>query len=300
MKILLTGPTGFVGSTFIRLALKRNHQVAGLIIPTEPIPSTLPSTPALIWLRGTLETASWPEIASFKPDVCVHTAWITTPGIYLESPENEKFRDASFQFLSKVLDMGVRHVLALGTCIEYQIQDRPLAEDSTPIAPTSTYARCKDELRRALEAETKTRDFSFCWGRVFYPYGPGEHPSRLCSSIIQKLRQGEKIILKTPHSLKDYIYIEDLAEALLTVMEKGFRGNINLATGEGTTVIAIARALAELMGNPDLIEDAAKPERDPFPFVVADATRLKSLGWRPKVAIQEGLRRLVAAQVTKP
>jgi nucleoside-diphosphate-sugar epimerase len=49
-----------------------------------------------------------------------------------------------------------------------------------------------------------------------------------------------------------------------------------------------------------LIEDAAKPERDPFPFVVADATRLKSLGWRPKVAIQEGLRRLVAAQVTKP
>ncbi|HTL54517.1 MAG TPA: NAD(P)-dependent oxidoreductase, partial [Candidatus Limnocylindrales bacterium] len=179
MKILLTGPTGFVGSTFTRLALKRGHQIAGLIIPTELIPSTLPSTPALIWLRGTLETAPWPEIASFKPDVCVHTAWITTPGIYLESPENEKFRDASFQFVSKVLDMGVRHVLALGTCIEYQIQDRPLAEDSTPIAPTSTYARCKDELRRALEAETKTRDFSFCWGRVFYPYGPGEHPSRL-------------------------------------------------------------------------------------------------------------------------
>ncbi|MEI9864251.1 MAG: NAD-dependent epimerase/dehydratase family protein [Limisphaerales bacterium] len=56
----------------------------------------------------------------------------------------------------------------------------------------------------------KRTGWQFCWGRVFYPYGVGEHPARLCSSLIQKLQRGEKLVLKTPHSRKDYIYIEDL------------------------------------------------------------------------------------------
>jgi nucleoside-diphosphate-sugar epimerase len=299
VKILLTGPTGFVGSAFIRAALSRGHQVAGLIVPSERIPAGLPASQNLVWLRGTLEEAPWDEIMAFKPDGCVHTAWITTPGIYLESPENERFRDASLQFLRKVVEQGTTHILSLGTCIEYEITDQPLAEDVTPIAPTTTYARCKNELRLALEADARTNGFSFCWGRVFYPYGPGEHPSRLCSAIIQKLVRGEKITLKTPKSTKDYIYIDDLAAALLMVVEKKFQGAVNLATGQGTTVLDIAGALGLLIGKPELIQEAPELERDPFPFVVADATKLESLGWRPTVILAEGLRRLANAQQVK-
>src|SRR5215468_7819115 len=99
MKILLTGPSGFVGSAFARLALERRHEVAGLLIPSEPIPQHVPQRPGLAWLRGTLEEAPWEAIERFAPEVCVHAAWITTPGIYLESPENERFRDSSIQFL---------------------------------------------------------------------------------------------------------------------------------------------------------------------------------------------------------
>ena len=293
MKILLTGPTGFIGSAFTRQALDRGHDVAGLIIPSEAVPAGLANKQNLIWLRGTLDQAPWPEIAAFQPDACVHTAWITTPGIYLESPENERFRDTSLEFLRKLTDLGLGHIIGLGTCIEYQITERPLAEDATPIAPTTTYARCKNELRIALESDAKQRSFRFCWGRVFYPYGPGEHPSRLCSAIAQRLFRGEKITLKTPQSTKDYIYIDDLAAALLAVVEKRFEGTINLGTGAGTAVRTIAQILGRLTGRAELIEEAAQPEPDPFPFVVADTARIRSLGWQPDITIEEGLSRLL-------
>jgi nucleoside-diphosphate-sugar epimerase len=324
MRLLVTGPTGFIGSAFIRLALARGHHVAGLIIPTEPIPARLPPTETLTWLRGTLEDPPWRDIADFQPEVCLHMAWITTPGVYLESPDNYRFLETSLTFLRQLVDLGVQHIVTLGTCIEYQITNQPLSEDTTPIAPTTTYARCKNDLRLALES-LRIRGHSsaspvvplsrgpvvpsprspvvpwsrgpvvLSWSRIFYPYGPGEHPSRLCSSLISKLRRGEEIVLKTPDSTKDYIYIDDLAEALLTIVEKRFHGAINVGTGQGTTVRQIADYLAQSLGRPDLIRLAPNPEPDPFPFVVADASRLKSLGWRPAHDLRQGLRELLAS-----
>jgi nucleoside-diphosphate-sugar epimerase len=296
MKILLTGAGGFIGSAFGRLALNRGHDLAGLLIPTERIPASLPTAKNPVWLRGFLAEAPWPEIADFRPEVCVHTAWVTTPGIYLESAENERFRDDSLHFARRLGELGTRHFVGLGTCIEYQITDQPLSEERTPLAPTTLYARCKNELRLGLEAQAETDGSVICWGRVFYPYGPGEHPSRLCSSIIEKLGRGEKIVLKTPDSAKDYIYIEDLASALLTVVESGLAGAINLGTGIGISVREIAARLGSLLGRPDLVSTAGQTEPDPFPFVVADAARLRSLRWRPTWDIEQGLKQIIRAR----
>src|SRR6266571_3212727 len=132
MKILLTGATGFVGSAFTRLALAQGHQIAGLVIPSESIPADLPPCRNLLWLRGTLDEAPWKDIAAFGPDFCVHMAWITTPGIYLESPENFRFLESSIRFLRRLRESGTTHIFGLGTCVEYQITDQPLSEERTP------------------------------------------------------------------------------------------------------------------------------------------------------------------------
>jgi nucleoside-diphosphate-sugar epimerase len=300
MKILLTGPTGFVGSAFARLAIQRGHSVAGLVIPSESIPASLSKhgaeggqARAVTWLRGTLEDAPWADIEVFGADACVHMAWITTPGVYLESPDNFRFLEASTTFLRRVQELGANYLVGLGTCIEYQITNQPLSEERTLIAPTTTYSRCKNELRLQMEQEAQTRGFKFCWARVFYPYGPGEHLSRLCSATIQKLSRGEKIMLKTPNSTKDYIFIEDLAEALLCVVESKYNGTINLGTGVGVSVLEIAQTLGRMMGRSELIGVVEPPEVDPLGYVVADASRLRRLGWRPAHTLAEGLRKMI-------
>ena len=295
MKVLLTGATGYIGGAFARHALRSGWEIGGLVLPGETIPPDLAAHPGFQAFRGTLQEVPWSAIEAFQPSACIHAAWITTPGVYLESPENYQFLQHSLSFLHHARRVGIQHLVVLGTCIEYAITEERLREDATPIQPTTTYARCKNELRLALEAQAAEDPFTLCWGRVFYPYGPGEHPSRLCSSLIQKLHRDEAIHLKTPHSTKDYIFIEDLAEALWTVTERKYSGTINLGTGDGISVDQIAGTLAELLGKPHLVTHADPLVEDPFGFVVADATRLKGLGWTPRHTLESGLRKLVAA-----
>jgi nucleoside-diphosphate-sugar epimerase len=295
MKILVTGATGFIGSAFSRLALSRGHTVGGMMLPTESPPAHVPVSERMIWIKGTLAELPWREIENFKPDVCVHFAWIATPGVYLESPENENYLRWSLDLVHRVRGIGTNHIVGVGTCIEYRITNAPLSEDKTPVDPTTLYSRCKNALRETLEAEAKRDGWSFCWGRVFYPYGVGEHPARLCSSLIQKFRRGEKLMLKTPHSTKDYIYIEDLAEAILLTVEKKFTGTINWGTGQGVSVRQIADTVAAMLGRPELVDEVSPTVMDPLGYVVADASKLLGLGWNPRFTLQNGLRSLISS-----
>ena len=295
MKILVTGATGFIGSAFARLALSRGHTIGGMMLPTETPPAHVPVSDKMTWLKGTLAELPWREVERFKPDVCVHFAWIATPGVYLESPENENYLRWSLDLVHRLCGIGTNHIVGVGTCIEYKVTNAPLSEDTTPVDPTTLYSRCKNTLRETLEAEAKRDGWTFCWGRVFYPYGVGEHPARLCSALIQKFRGGEKLLLKTPHSTKDYIYIEDLAEAILLTVEKKFTGSINWGTGIGISVRQIADTVAGMLGRPELVDEVSPPEKDPLGYVVADADRLKQLGWKQAHNIRQGLEKLLAA-----
>lgn len=291
MKLLVTGATGFIGAAFVRLARVRGHRVAALVRQRPG-----PDAEDLRWLVGTLETLPWKEIEAFAPDSCLHAAWIAEPGIYMESPLNEDYRRWSVELFRRLAARGLRHAIGLGTCVEYCIGGRPARENVTALEPLSPYARAKDALRRKVEEEIAGADFGFAWGRVFYPYGPGEHPARLCSTLTRKLRAGEPLLLKTPGSTKDYIFIDDLAAAILAVVERGLTGAINLGTGRGVTVRKIARTLGRLLGKEHLIGETDPPASDPLHYVVADGTRLTAeTGWRPAWTLDAGLHAVVEA-----
>lgn len=295
MRILVTGATGFLGSAFSRLALTHGHAIGGMMLPTEVPPPHVPVTDRMKWIQGMLADLPWREIESFRPDACVHFAWIATPGVYLESPENERHLEWSLTLARRLKGIGLSQFIGVGTCIEYKITDAPLHEERTPVDPTTLYSRCKNALRETLEAEARKDGTHFCWGRVFYPYGVGEHPARLCSSLIQKFRRGEKLILKTPNSTKDYIYIDDLAAAILLTVERKFQGTINWGTGIGISVRQIADAAAAMIGSPELVDEVSPPEIDPLGYVVADVGKLHHLGWKPANALTQGLEKLAAA-----
>lgn len=288
MNLLITGATGFIGSACVREALARGHRVAGLVRR-----QTLRSSPKLppgpvTWIEGDLADPDWAALAKFQADSCLHTAWVATPGEYLTSPANRDFLAWSISFLSRLAQTGMQHCVALGTCIEYASAPGLLNEETSPVAPASLYAQCKDRLRRELERAP----FDTCWARIFYPYGPGEDPRRLASSIIQRTLNAQDIILNTPDSTKDYIHIDDVACALVIAAERKFCGILNVGTGAGVTIRQIAETIAGILVKAPRITMPASIV-DPYPCVVANNVRLSNLGWKQRVSFADGLTKLV-------
>jgi nucleoside-diphosphate-sugar epimerase len=287
MRILVTGATGFLGGALVRRALAGGHEVCALVRPGQ----SLDRAAGLTVCRGTLADPPWPELARFAAEACVHTAWITTPGVYPESSDNDRYRDESRRLLSSLFERGVRHVVALGTSAEYRPAAAPLDEARSPLEPQTRYARAKHELHVALAEQAVVADARLAWARVFQPYGVGEPVDRLCSAVIRRLGAGQRVTPYTPQAIRDWIHVDDVAEGLLRLLESRASGPVNVGCGVGRTVGSVASMIAELMGRPDLV--TTRPA-DPEPTgLVADPTRLRSLGWRPSVELEEGLRELI-------
>jgi dTDP-6-deoxy-L-talose 4-dehydrogenase (NAD+) len=234
----------------------------------------------------------WKEIAAFAPDVCVHSAWIATPGEYLNSSQNGDFAEWSVPFATALSRLGLRHFVGIGSCLEYPSSLHKLEETAIQPAPDSPYAIAKAKTRVAL-SELLPRETVFSWTRLFFPYGPGEHPRRLVSSLVHALKTLGNFHLRTPDNIVDCIYIDDVAAALGQIVSTGHPGVINLGSGIPITIRAISELAAELMGKPpSVIVSSPAAEQTPESRVAATSA-LGQMGWAPSVKLRDGLARAI-------
>ncbi len=289
MNFFVTGATGFIGRAFCRTAIERGHRVLALCR------SSIPALPVEIEIvTGTLSETPWAQVARFSPDAALHLAWIATPGVYLTSPDNEVWLEHSKVWFRRLQEMGVRHIAGAGTCIEYAASPEPLSEMTSPLNPSFRYSKSKVALFQSLREGCVGSGSAFTWFRVFYPFGVGEHPDRICSSIIRQLRAGKNLALRTPHSVKDYIYIDDVASAICAAFENKLTGPINIGSGHGISIRELAQKIAYLLHeDPALVQNATELCGDPNPIVIANNQLLRSVGWCPRTNLDEGLQRLI-------
>ncbi len=292
MNVFVTGATGFIGRAFCCAALARGHRILALCRSAD---ARLPQEVELA--IGAIQSVPWTQVERFAPDAALHLAWadwMATPEVYLTSPVHGSWLQWSKDWFRRLLDMGVPHVAGAGTCIEYGASNAALNENTSALAPAFPYSSSKAALCEWLQHEVATGSAVWTWLRVFYPYGPSEHPDRICSSLIRQLRAGKRISLRTPHSVKDYIFIDDLASAMCQALERKAVGGINLGTGKGIAILSLASQIVELLrADPTLVQQAAELGPDPTPVVIADNTRLRSLGWNPTTDLETGLRRMI-------
>jgi dTDP-6-deoxy-L-talose 4-dehydrogenase (NAD+) len=291
VRIFVTGATGFIGAAFIKLALSRGHEIAALL-RREPEGGLRGGRTNVTALIGSLADPPWEEIAAFQPDACLHAAWIATPGVYLHSPLNADYATWTTSLGRRLREIGLAFFVGLGTCIEYEISPgrNHLREDDTPLVPTTPYAKAKDAARAALTEVFAGSETTFAWGRIFYPYGPGEHPARLCSSLIRQLRAGGTARLQRPGNTNDYIFIDDVAAALLAMVEQKVEGPVNVGTGDGVTVAELAQTIRNvLLEHGEAVGKIEEAQNAPADYIVADATLLRSVGWSPQVSLRAGI-----------
>ncbi len=133
--------------------------------------------------------------------------------------------------------------------------------------------------------------------RVYLAYGPGQKRSMFLPALIDAFREGRKLDVSPGHQTRDFVWIEDVVEALLRLAtSQDLAGaEVEICTGTETSLRTVVALMEELTGRRDLVNFGARPYRVGEPFrLVGDPTNLeKWTGFRPTTTLHEGLSRLV-------
>jgi nucleoside-diphosphate-sugar epimerase len=289
-RVLVTGASGFIGLPVIDELARRGEEVHAL---STRLP--LPVTPGVHWHRGDLggEYGADALIEEIAPERLVHLAWYVEHGRFWSAPENVLWVERSLRLLRAFVRGGGRRAVMLGTCAEYDWSDadRPLQEMTSPLGPTILYGVAKDGLRRVAQAYSEQAGFELAWGRVFFLYGPREAPDRLVAAVIRSLLAGEAVKTSSGSQKRDFLHVDDVAGAVVALLDSVVCGPVNIASGHATAVCEIVDRIAEEVGRPELVLRGALPDRpEEPPLLVADIVRLRDeVGYRPRWALTDGL-----------
>jgi len=181
----------------------------------------------------------------------------------------------------------VKRVVYLSTGEVYGAAPTPWREDTTP-QPTSDYARAKLAGEAALAAVAPTVVL-----RIGVAYGPGQKPPMVLPSIVDAVRAGQPIALTEGTQTRDFVFVDDVAEAIARAMAAP-AGVYNIGSGVETRVRDACERFGELLGAPELLRFGARPMRDDdLARYVLDPSRARDvLGLRATTSLADGLRRL--------
>lgn len=290
-RILVTGASGFIGLPVVAELASRGEEVHALSTHRSP-----PQVPGVRWHRVDLlsQHATFDELAhELTPECLVHLAWYTDHERLWHAPENVIWVERSLQLMRAFVRHGGRRLVMLGSCAEYDwsAADGPLVESCSRVAPATLYGVTKDALRRVAHAYAKREGIEFAWGRPFFLYGPREAPGRLVPSVIRSLLAERVVATSSGGQIRDFMHVEDVAGAVVALLDSPVVGEVNIASGVGVTVGEMVGRLVQLIGRPELIRRGALPDRpgEP-PLLVADVTRLQEeVGYRPRRTLADGL-----------
>jgi nucleoside-diphosphate-sugar epimerase len=182
-----------------------------------------------------------------------------------------------------------------GSCAEYDWGCGYCSEKTTPLNPGTLYGSCKKALFEILMSYARQKGLSASWGRVFFLYGPHEHSSRIVPSIINALLDGRVAACTSGTQIRDFCYVEDVAQAFSALLDSGVDGAVNIASGEAVELKEIILLIAEKMGRTDLVQLGAVPMPESEPQVlVADNQRLRQeTGWHRQHSLESGLEKSI-------
>jgi nucleoside-diphosphate-sugar epimerase len=285
-RVLVTGASGFIGRrTLLRLAEDgfEVHAVARSINERDDW---------VEWHQADLLSPTSAEtlIEEIAPTHLLHFAWCAEPGTYWSSPDNLRWLEASLRLLQPFAAGGRRAVVA-GTCAEYDWSYGLCSEQVTPLRPNSLYGTCKHALHLVIERVAGETGLSTAWGRIFFVYGPDEHPNRFVASIIQSLLRGEPAPATSGMQIRDYLHVDDVAGAFVRLLQSDIVGALNIGSGEPLRVRDLLFAIGEAVGARDLLRlGALRMRPDEPPLLVADTRRLThELRWAPRFSLEDGI-----------
>lgn len=319
MKILVTGGAGFIGSAVVRLAVARGHSVVNLDALTyaaclENVASVGNSPryafeKADIRDRGALDRI----FAAHDPDAVMHLAAESHVDRSIDGPAD--FVETNVNGTFTLLEAARAHWTGKGRPDSFRFHHISTDEvfgslgpsgkftEDTPYDPRSPYSASKAASDHLVRAWHETYGLPVVLTNCSNNYGPFHFPEKLVPVVILNALAGKPIpVYGKGENVRDWLFVEDHADALLTVLERGPVGrSYNIGGENEARNIDLVRIICGLL-------DEMQPEGAPHDRLITfvadrpghdlryaiDPARIRTeLGWRPSVTLQEGLRRTV-------
>ena len=319
MKILVTGGAGFIGSAVVRLAVRRGHQVVNLDALTYAanLNNVAPVSVSELYRFEQADIRDRPALdrifARHRPDVVMHLAAeshvdrsIDGPAAFIETNVMGSFNmleaaRAYWTDQGRPQDFRFHHIStdevfgSLGKTGQFT--------ETTPYDPRSPYSASKAGSDHLVRAWHETYGLPVVLTNCSNNYGPYHFPEKLVPVVILNALAGRQIpVYGDGGNVRDWLYVEDHADALLLVVEKGRVGrSYNIGGENEATNIDLVRTICAHMddlhpqGAPHDRLIAFVPDRPGHDrrYAIDPARIREELGWRPSVTVEQGLRRTV-------
>lgn len=323
MKILVTGGAGFIGSAVVRLAISRGHSVVNLDALTyaaclENVAS-VGNSPLYAFEQADIrDRAALDRIfAAHRPDAVMHLAAeshvdrsIDGPGAFIETNVNGTYNmleaaRSYWQAEGRPEAFRFHHISTDEVFGSLPADPAVKFTEDTAYDPRSPYSASKAASDHLVRAWHETYGLPVVLTNCSNNYGPFHFPEKLVPVIILNALAGKPLpIYGNGSNIRDWLFVEDHADALLLVLEKGELGrSYNIGGESERTNLDLVRTLCAILD--EKRPKAAGSYADQITFVTdrpghdaryaIDPTRIRTeLGWRPSVTVEEGLARTVA------
>ena len=290
-KVYVAGNTGLVGSAIVRMLHMKGY-------------TNILSTPSSHWdLRRQDDVERFFRIN--EPEY-VYLAAAKVGGIGANSNYPAPFIYDNLMIQSNIIDaarkFGVKKLLFLGSsCIYPKMCEQPIKEEylmTGPLEPTNdAYAIAKIAGIKLCQAYRKQYGFNAISLMPTNLYGPKDNfdleSSHVLPAMIRKFHEAkDRVVLWGDGSARrEFLHVDDLADACFTAMRYYNEPEpINVGTGEDITIKELSSIVSSVVGfNGNIEWDTTKPNGTPRK--VLDVSKIKSLGWKPKISLQEGIKR---------
>ena len=320
MKILVTGGAGFIGSAVVRLAIGRGHEVVNLDALTYAgclaNVAEVADSPRYAFEHVDIRNKAAVEevLRRHQPEAVMHLAAeshvdrsIDGPGDFIETNITGTYNmlEAArryWQDNGKPEGFRFHHIST--DEVFGSLGETGMFTEDTPYDPRSPYSASKASSDHLVRAWHETYGLPVVLTNCSNNYGPYHFPEKLIPVVILNALAGREIpVYGQGLNVRDWLYVEDHADALLTVLEKGRVGrSYNIGGENEVTNIDLVRMICSIL---DRMRPAGQPYEKLITFVqdraghdlryAIDPTRVRDeLGWRPSVTLEEGLERTVA------